>query len=63
VHDPEVISISTFLSVRALLEERVPKKTIARRLGDPRTVRRYAGCLAAGAHELRRARRAAGVRK
>ena len=42
--------MSTFLSVRALLEEGVPKKTIARRLGiDPRTVRRYAGRLAAGA--------------
>lgn len=49
--------MSMFLSVRALLEERVPKKTIARRLGiDPRTVRRYAGCLASGAYELHRAR-------
>lgn len=35
----EVISMSTFLSVRALHEARVPKKTIARRLGiDVRTV-------------------------
>jgi transposase len=49
--------MSTFLSVRALLEEGVPKKTIARRLGiDRRTVRRYAGCLASGPYEPRRAR-------
>jgi DNA-binding NarL/FixJ family response regulator len=34
--------MSTFLSIRALHEEGVPKKAIARRLGiDRRTVREY----------------------
>jgi len=48
--------MSTFLSVRALHEEGVPKKTIARRLGiDRRTVRRYIRCLQRGATEPRRA--------
>jgi len=47
--------MSSFLSVRALLEEGLPKKTIARRLGlDPRTVRRYARCFEAGADAHRR---------
>jgi transposase len=48
--------MSTFLSVRALHEECVPKKTIARRLGvDVRTVRKYIRCIARGAAEPRRA--------
>ncbi|MHC4164741.1 MAG: IS21 family transposase [Planctomycetota bacterium] len=42
--------MTTFLTVRALLEEGVPKKTIARRLGiDRRTVRKYARRIAQGA--------------
>lgn len=48
--------MSSFLSVRALHEEGVPKKTIARRLGlDRRTVRRYIRCIERGASEPRRA--------
>ena len=49
--------MSTFLSVRALWEEGVPKKEIARRLGvDVRTVRKYVKRLESGAREPRRAR-------
>ncbi len=49
--------MSTFLSVRALWEEGVPKKEIARRLGiDVRTVRKYVGRVEAGAREPRRSR-------
>ena len=48
--------MSTFLAVRARLEEGVPKKTIARRLGiDCRTVRKYARRIRAGAEAPRRA--------
>ncbi len=48
--------MSMFLSVRALHEERVAKKTIARRLGiDVRTVRAYIRRIARGASEPRRA--------
>jgi transposase len=48
--------MSSFLSVRALHEEGVPKKTIARRLGlDRRTVRRYVRQIERGAREPRRA--------
>ncbi|MCC7012897.1 MAG: IS21 family transposase [Planctomycetes bacterium] len=48
--------MTMFLSVRALHEERVPKKTIARRLGvDVRTVRAYIRRIAHGASEPRRA--------
>jgi len=48
--------MSTFLSVRALHEERVPKKTIARRLGiDVRTVRSHIRLIDRGAREPRRA--------
>ena len=48
----EVISMSTFLSVRALHEERVPKKAIARRLGvDVRTVRKHIRRIVRGASE------------
>lgn len=48
--------MSSFLSVRALHEEGVPKKTIARRLGiDRRTVRKYISCIQRGANEPRRA--------
>ena len=37
-----MISVSTFLAVRALHEEGVPKKAIARRLSiDVRTVRKH----------------------
>ena len=47
-----MISMSTFLAVKALLEESLPKKAIARRLGiDPRTVRKYAKRIAAGETE------------
>jgi transposase len=48
--------MSMFLSVRALREEGVPKKTIARRLGvDRRTVRKYIKRIDAGEREpLRR---------
>ena len=50
-----MISMSTFLSVRALLEEGTPKKTIARRLGiDVRTVRKYLRRIELGAKEPRR---------
>jgi len=42
--------MSSFLSIKALLEEGVPKKTIARRLGiDVRTVRKHAARIARGA--------------
>lgn len=42
--------MSSFLSVRALHEEGVPKKTIARRLGiDRRTVRKYINRIERGA--------------
>lgn len=48
--------MSSFLSVRALHEEGVPKKTIARRLGiDRRTVRKYINRIDRGAAEPRRA--------
>jgi len=48
--------MTMFLSVRALHEERVPKKTIARRLGiNVRTVRAYIRRIARGASEPRRA--------
>ena len=48
--------MSSFLSVRALHEEGVPKKTIARRLGiDRRTVRKYINRIERGAAEPRRA--------
>lgn len=48
--------MSTFLSVRALHEEGVPKKTIARRLGvDPRTVRKYIRRIEQGEAQPRRA--------
>jgi transposase len=48
--------MSSFLSVRALHEEGVPKKTIARRLGiDRRTVRKYIHSIDRGASEPRRA--------
>lgn len=51
-----MISMSTFLSVRALHEERVPKKMIARRLGiDVRTVRSHIRLIDRGASEPRRA--------
>ena len=44
-----MISVSTFLSVRALLEEGVARKEIARRLGiDVRTVRKWCRRLVAG---------------
>jgi transposase len=47
-----VIPMSTFLAVKALLEDSLPKKTIARRLGiDPRTVRKYAKRIASGENE------------
>jgi len=49
--------MSTFLSVRALHEEGLPKKTIARRLGiDVRTIRKYIRRIELGAREPRRAR-------
>ena len=49
--------MSTFLSVKALYEEGVPKKGIARRLGiDPRTVRKYIRRMEEGEVEPRRAR-------
>jgi transposase len=49
--------MSSFLSIRALREEGVPKKTIARRLGiDVRTVRKYIRRIELGAQEPRRAR-------
>lgn len=49
--------MSTFLSVKALYEEGVAKKAIARRLGiDPRTVRKYVKRIDGGAVEPRRAR-------
>lgn len=48
--------MSSFLSVRALHEEGVPKKTIARRLGlDRRTVRKYIRAIGRGLCEPRRA--------
>ncbi len=48
--------MSTFLAVRALHEERVPKKTIARRLGiNVRTVRAHIRLISRGASEPRRA--------
>ena len=48
--------MSQFLSIQALHEERVPKKTIARRLGiDVRTVRACIRRIARGAREPRRA--------
>lgn len=48
--------MSLFLSLRALHEEGVPKKTIARRLGiDRRTVRKYVRRIERGASEPRRA--------
>ena len=48
--------MSSFLSVRALHEEGVPKKTIARRLGlDRRTVRKYIRNIERGASEPARA--------
>jgi transposase len=48
--------MSSFLSVRALHEEGVAKKTIARRLGiDPRTVRKYIRRIERGDREPRRA--------
>jgi transposase len=48
--------MTTFLTVQALLEDGVPKKTIARRLGiDRRTVRKYAMRCAAGARAPERA--------
>lgn len=48
--------MSSFLSIRALHEERIPKKTIARRLGiDVRTVRAQIRRIERGAHEPRRA--------
>lgn len=51
-----MISMSTFLSVAALHEEGVPKKTIARRLGiDRRTVRKYIRRIERGAREPARA--------
>jgi transposase len=54
--EPEVISMTMFLTVRALHEERVPKKTIARRLGiDVRTVRKHIRRIGRGASEPRRA--------
>lgn len=47
--------MSMFLSIRALHEERVPKKTIARRLGiDVRTVREHIRRIERGASEPRR---------
>ena len=53
----EVISMGLFLSVRALHQEGIPKKAIARRLGiDRRTVRKYLRRIEAGALEPRRAR-------
>ena len=49
--------MSLFLSVRALHEEGVPKKRIARQLGlDRRTVRKYISRIARGANEPRRSR-------
>jgi transposase len=52
--------MSSFLSVRALHEEGVPKKTIARRLGiDRRTVRKYISRIQRGASEPVRKRPAA----
>lgn len=49
--------MSSFLSVRALHEEGIPKKAIARRLGiDCRTVRKYVRRIERGASEPRRAR-------
>lgn len=49
--------MSTFLSVRALHEEGVPKKEIGRRLGiDVRTVRKYVRRIESGAKEPRRRR-------
>jgi transposase len=51
-----VISVATHLSIGALHEEGVPKKTIARRLGvDVRTVRKYVRRFERGETELRRA--------
>ncbi len=53
----EVISMGLFLSIRALYEEGVAKKAIARRLGiDRRTVRKYLRRIEAGAVEPGRAR-------
>jgi transposase len=53
----EVISMGQFLSVRALHEEGVAKKAIARQLGiDVRTVRKYVRRLKSGAREPERAR-------
>lgn len=52
-----MISLGTFLSVRALHEEGMPKKAIARRLGiDVRTVRKHLRRIGEGAREPRRAR-------
>jgi transposase len=49
--------MSLFLSVRALHEEGVPKKKIARQLGlDRRTVRKYISRIVRGASEPRRTR-------
>ncbi|MCB9833827.1 MAG: hypothetical protein H6807_15300 [Planctomycetes bacterium] len=46
----EVISLSTFLTLKALHEEGVPKKTMARRLDlDVRTVRSWVSRIEAGA--------------
>jgi len=52
-----VIAVHQYLAMKALLEERVPKKEIARRLGlDPRTVRKWARRVAAeGGPQPRRA--------
>ena len=48
--------MTTHLTIRALHEEGVPKKTIARRLGiDVRTVRKYIGRFDDGDTTLRRA--------
>ena len=50
-----MIKMSTFLSIKALSEEGVPKKEIARRLGiDVRTVRKHVRSIGAGATEPRK---------
>lgn len=52
----EVISMSTFLAIRALHQEGLPKKTIARKLGvDVRTIRKYIRRIESGEHQPRRA--------
>jgi len=53
--DRELIAMSTFLAVRALRDQGVPKKEIARRLGiDRRTVRKYVRRIDRGETEPKR---------